>query len=538
MLRTLGVGILCLVFFGRCAQQVAPTGGKKDTLAPILTQSIPLNKTLNFKGNRVDLLFDEYVVIDNITSKLIITPAIENPYTFKQNGMSVVLNFKKEFADSTTYTLNFGDAIKDFAEKNPAKNLKLVFSTGNSLDSGHVQGYVKNILSRKPLLDVLVGLYEIGDTLPITQQKPIYFSRTDSSGYFSIENTNIKEYKLMAVEDKNRNMLYNTKEESIGLVTNPVNTGTDTTRFDINMFLSDITPLKVQRTLPKVNNYSLVLNRNIEDLEVKFPNNDSLPYIIENGNQIKFYKTEIHSDTTLAQVTVIDSLGKKVELAPSKIAFQVARGKDRVKDPFSMSTNPESNKPISKVYSYRMTFNKPILKFDESQVILIADSLTHQPLSEMSLSWNKYKNVLTIPVSTIAKDTLKWELPKGSVISIEGDTLPQVVLKHPIMKDDDYGTLQGIIQDRDSSQHYVVELVTEQFKVLQSTYSSPYTFRNIPQGKYYLRLIIDENGNKRWDTGDAQQNRQPETIIYLPDLMLIKSNFELNDVNISAKRYK
>jgi hypothetical protein len=538
MLRTLGAGILCLVFFGRCAQQVAPTGGKKDTLAPILMQSMPLNKTLNFKGNKVELLFDEYVVIDNINSKLIITPAIENPYTFKQNGMSVVLNFKKEFADNTTYTLNFGDAIKDFAEKNPAKNLKLVFSTGNSLDSGRVQGYVKNILSRKPLLDVLVGLYEIGDTLPITQQKPIYFSRTDSSGYFSIENTNIKDYKLIAVEDKNRNMLYNTKEESIGFVTNSVNTGKDTTQFDINMFVSDITPLKVQRTLPKVNSYAVVLNRNIEDLEVRFPNNDSLPYLIEGGSQVKFYKTESPSDTTYAQITAIDSLGKKIELPLTKIAFQVPRGKDRVKDPFSLSAIPETNKPISKVVDYRITFNKPILKLEDSQVILITDSLTHQPLSEMNYSWNKYKNVLTIPFSTIAQDTLKWELPKGSVISVEGDTLAQVVLKHPIMKGDDYGSLQGIIMDQDSSQHYIVELVTEQLKVLQSAYSSPYTFKNIPQGKYYLRLIIDENANKRWDTGDAQHNKQPETIIYLPDLMLIKSNFELNDVNISAKGTK
>ena len=142
--RTILLAIFSLIIFGRCAQTVAPTGGKKDTIAPKLVQSIPATKTLNFTGNRIELFFDEYVVVDNINQKLVITPEVENPYTYRLNGESIVLNFKKKFKDSTTYTLNFGDGIRDFAEKNPAKNLKIVFSTGASLDSGRVDGTVKD----------------------------------------------------------------------------------------------------------------------------------------------------------------------------------------------------------------------------------------------------------------------------------------------------------------------------------------------------------------------------------------------------------
>src|SRR5687768_4706212 len=133
MIKTIAFAVICLILFGKCAQQVSPTGGKKDSLAPNLVESVPLNKTLNFKGKKIELFFDEYVVVDNINQKLIITPEADNPYSYKQNGMSVALTFKNQFQDSTTYTLSFGDAIKDFAEKNPAKNLKLVFSTGSSL---------------------------------------------------------------------------------------------------------------------------------------------------------------------------------------------------------------------------------------------------------------------------------------------------------------------------------------------------------------------------------------------------------------------
>jgi hypothetical protein len=533
MFKTIGIAILCLLIFGRCAQQVSPTGGKKDTLAPNLVQSIPVNKTLNFKDSRIELFFDEYVVLDNITQKLIITPTIENPYTFKQNGMSVVLNFKKKFNDSTTYTLNFGDGIKDFAEKNPAKNLKLVFSTGASLDSGRVYGTLTDIRSNKPLFDALVGLYNVSDTLNVAKQKPVYFSRTDSSGHFTIENTQIKDYKLIAIDDKNRNMLYNTKDERIGFLDKPINAGSDSLNYKISMFQSDITPLKVQRTIPKVNNYTIVFNKAIEHVNVAFTNKDSLPYILETASQIKFFNVEPHADTTFIKLTVTDSLGTETELANNKVTFQTQRGKERQRDPLSMGVFPEAGKPLTGTFTYKLTFNKPIKLMDDKKIQLITDSLSHETLSAFPYTWNANRNILTIEAKSFAKDSIKWEFAKGSFISVEGDTLPRVLNKYPVLNPEQYGLLRGAVTNADSSKHFIVELVDEQLKVFAYSFSSPYRFINIPQGKYFLRLILDANNNKRWDSGNVEKGRQPEKIIYLPEKMFIKSNFELNDINFT-----
>ena len=49
------------MFFMGCAQIGAPSGGPKDTVAPILVKSIPNDKTINFKGNKITLSFNEYV---------------------------------------------------------------------------------------------------------------------------------------------------------------------------------------------------------------------------------------------------------------------------------------------------------------------------------------------------------------------------------------------------------------------------------------------------------------------------------------------
>ena len=535
MIRTIVFAIICLLVFGRCAQVVSPTGGKKDSIAPQLIESIPLNKTLNFKENKIELFFDEYVIVDNINSKLIITPEADNPYSYKLNGKSVVLNFKKKFEDSTTYTLNFGDAIKDFAERNPAKNLKMVFSTGGSLDSGRVYGVVKDIKTNKPLLDALVGLYNSSDTLNPSKQKPFYFSRTDSSGIFSIENVQARSYTLIAIDDKNRNMLFTAKDERIGFLSSPVNAGADSLNYQISMALSDNTPLKVQRTLPKVNNYTVVFSKPIDNVKVEFANKDSLPYMTENGAQIKFFNVQPHADTTFVKLTVTDSLGKSTDF-DQKIAFLPPRGKERQKDPLTVSSKPEQNKPLASNFSYRLTFNKPIQTLNAQSIQLITDSLTHETLDALKYKWNDFHNELTISGQSFAKDSIRWNIPKGSVISVEGDTLSRILLKHPVLNEEDYGILRGNVINADTSIHFIVELIDEQYKVFQLQYSTPYTFNQIPQGKYFLRIIVDINNNKRWDTGQFDEKKQPEPIIYRPEKILIKSNFELNDVNITIPK--
>jgi hypothetical protein len=535
MLRTIVFAIISLIIFGRCAQQVTPTGGKKDTIPPNLLETLPLNKTLNFKENRIELFFDEYVVVDNITQKLIITPEVDNPYTYKLNGESVVLNFKKSFRDSTTYTLNFGDAIKDFAERNPAKNLKLVFSTGTSLDSGRVYGSVKDVQTNKPVFDALIGLYNLSDTLNVAKQKPYYFSRTDSSGIFSIENIQIKPYRLIAIDDKNRNMLYNAKDERIGFLDKAVNTGADSVNYSIVMALSDNTPLKIQRTLPKVNNYGVVFSKSVESVKVAFISPDSLPYMFENGTGVKFFNVQPHSDTTVVKLTAVDSLGTSTEFE-QKIAFLPPRGKERQKDPFTVTTKPEANKPLAQAFTYHLYFNKPIEKIDDSKIELITDSLTHETLTNIKYKWNSTKTELIATAQSFAKDTIKWEIPKGSVISVEGDTLARTLLKHPVINDEDYGILRGNVTNPDTAVSYIVQLLDEQYKIIDQHIGLSYNFIHIPQGKYFLRAIVDTNKNGRWDTGQIDKSIQPEAIIYLSEKLHIRNNYELNDINLNVSK--
>ena len=160
----------------RCAQQVPPTGGPKDVTPPNVVSTFPKNQTINFNEQVIELEFDEYVTVDNINQQLLITPEIEGIYTTKIKPKGARLVFDKPFKANTTYSLNFRNTFKDISERNPARNVKLVFCTGSTIDSLRVSGEVVDLQTNQPTLDALVGLYRFSDTLQFSKNRPYYFA--------------------------------------------------------------------------------------------------------------------------------------------------------------------------------------------------------------------------------------------------------------------------------------------------------------------------------------------------------------------------
>jgi len=118
-----------------CANIIPPQGGPRDSLPPVLEKVSPADSTLNFTGNKITFTFDEFIEVQNISENLIFSPTPSvNPYVeYKLKTVSVKL--KDSLEANTTYTINFGNAIKDFTEGNPYKNFTYTFSTGNFIDS-------------------------------------------------------------------------------------------------------------------------------------------------------------------------------------------------------------------------------------------------------------------------------------------------------------------------------------------------------------------------------------------------------------------
>ena len=64
-----------------CANQRTPTGGPKDTIPPTLVSSIPLNETVNYSSNWIELSFDDNISTTVLKKNLIISPLTELKYS-------------------------------------------------------------------------------------------------------------------------------------------------------------------------------------------------------------------------------------------------------------------------------------------------------------------------------------------------------------------------------------------------------------------------------------------------------------------------
>ena len=118
-----------------CAQIRPLSGGEKDIEAPKELESTPLNGATNFIENTIEVNFDEFIKLTNLTSQLIVSPLMETPPEVMVKGKKLIIKLKSELAANTTYSINFGNSISDITENNVFPNYKYVFSTGSFIDS-------------------------------------------------------------------------------------------------------------------------------------------------------------------------------------------------------------------------------------------------------------------------------------------------------------------------------------------------------------------------------------------------------------------
>ena len=132
-----------LLLLTNCAKRGTITGGKKDTIAPKIINSLPENFTTNFKGNEIKINFDELIKVKDINKQLIISPPMKKqPIIVPQGSASKYISIKilDTLAPNTTYSFNFGQSITDNNEGNPYSQFKYVLSTGSYIDSLTVVG--------------------------------------------------------------------------------------------------------------------------------------------------------------------------------------------------------------------------------------------------------------------------------------------------------------------------------------------------------------------------------------------------------------
>lgn len=211
--------LACAVWCWSCAQQGSPSGGPRDETPPRVVESDPPNYSVRFAEKKIQITFDEFIVLENVNQELIVSPPMEEQPEVKLKKKTIVIQFEEELKENTTYTFHFGRAIKDLHEGNELVNFEYVFSTGDILDSMSVRGILRLAEDLSfPEDPVAIMLYdETGDSVPLNRI-PLYVGRTGDSGVFSVNNLRPDEYKVFALKDANSNFLFDLPSEEIAFL--------------------------------------------------------------------------------------------------------------------------------------------------------------------------------------------------------------------------------------------------------------------------------------------------------------------------------
>lgn len=184
---------LTVVFMSRCANVVTPAGGPKDEKPPVVLEASPANHSTNFKGKSIHLTFDEFITLNNASANVLISPPLKKKPTYRSSGKTVTIRFEEPLKPETTYSINFGEAIKDLHEGNVFKGYTYIFSTGETIDSLTLKGKVLSAETLKPSEGFYVGLYTTeSDTVTLD-----YVTMTDKEGKFELSGLADKEYRFL-----------------------------------------------------------------------------------------------------------------------------------------------------------------------------------------------------------------------------------------------------------------------------------------------------------------------------------------------------
>lgn len=191
-----------LIVMQGCANIIPPTGGPRDSLAPVLISATPKDSMLNFTGKKIVLVFDEYVELDQkLQENLVVSPNPEATPMIDSKLKTVTINLKDSLLPNTTYSINFGSSIKDVNEGNFYKNFTYVFSTGNELSNGTFSGRVLIAETGLPDSTLIVVLQRSASDTAVVKNKPAYYTKLDGSGRFQFKYLPNETFHVFVVPD-------------------------------------------------------------------------------------------------------------------------------------------------------------------------------------------------------------------------------------------------------------------------------------------------------------------------------------------------
>ncbi len=518
--------ILTLVLFTNCAKRGTITGGLKDTLAPVILSTNPENFSTHFKEKTIQINFDEYVKLNKVNQQLIISPPMDiQPEITPMGYPSKFIKIKifDTLKANTTYSFNFGESIQDNNEGNPYTNYKYVFSTGDYIDSLKLTTNFEDAYSKKSNGTINVLLYETEgfNDSTIYKKKPLYVASVkDSVSTADLENLKSGSYYLVALQEKSSNYKFDPKSDKIGFHSTPITLPTDSV-YSVKLFSETKQATAYRPSMVSQNKWLAAYEGDTKNLKVTAVGNNKP---IASRIQKVPGKDSIFIFTPLDKY---DSLQFKFKTANYEKIHSVNQRTLKLVDTLQVKFAKSGTIQFRDTISF--TTNTPFKNISNDLIQVIGKDSLQIPFTIKTDSLN---NTVKILFDKVEEEKYTVFLKPNSVTDFYDTALKtEMIQRFQTGKLTEYGnisfTLSGTV-----NYPIIFELLTKDEKLydyLYITEESSIEFRAIEPDKYFIRIIEDANGNKKWDTGSYLEKRQPEKVINFLKEFDIRANWELNE---------
>lgn len=544
LFRLLPLLVLAAILYS-CATESTPLGGPEDKAPPELKEATPANKSIRFTEKKIELTFNEFIQGNGSFNQTIISPSLSEKLDVRANGKTVTVKLKGELHPNTTYTLNFGDDIKDINQGNILSNFTYVFSTGSYIDSQTVSGKITLAENGNAADGFIVSLYPEDSIDGILSSKPLYFAKTNSSGLYKIENIKAGRYRVFTLKDQNFNYLFDQPNEEVGFsssildLTDSLPKLLDLVAFKekrksikflsvksiepgkaLIAYSAPLTSIKLGGGLAK-DDYKLFEYSTKDTLILWFSN-----YYTENVD-LFLVANDTLLDTVRLECKFVSKdsalLGK---IKPLSIENQLFDGK-KVVESVSLSN-------MQALYgSLKIKLSRPVAEINQSKALQILDSATMKTIYPRFSLEVKNDQELTLSFDRTEKTTYFLIIPDSTFKDVYGFWNKELRWKFKTNAKEDYGNIRLKLGAEDVSKTYFVQLINASNEVIKSvvlhnTISLGENLTNLAAGIYHITVLEDTNKNSEWDTGNIKLKLQPEKYLPIKDNYTLKGGWDLD----------
>lgn len=447
-----------------CANIVPPMGGPRDSVPPQLIRVNPRDSARNFTGKKIVIEFDEFVQIDNIQENLLVSPVPKINPIIDSKLRTVTVTVKDTLQPNTTYSIDFGNAIKDINEGNILKNFTYIFSTGNNLDSLTLTGKVIIAETGKTDSTLIVMLHTSQDDSAVIKEKPRYIARVDKDGNYAFSHLPAGSFALFALKDEGGQRRYLSNSQLFAFADERVTPSTTPKPVTLYAYLEKEDSVKEKGAKPGV---------------------PSAPTRPAGGKKNEKQDTRLRLETNL------------------------------------------SNNELDLLNQFELRFATPLKSFDSSKVILTSEKhepLTNYHFTTdtsnkkvtLTYSWTENTAYNLIIDKDFAEDTAGNKIPATDTISFR------------TKKQSEYGLVRLRLINLDFSKNPVLQFVqSDQVKFSYPMTGKEFNAKLFLPGEYDLRILYDANKNGVWDEGAFfGKHRQPEKVMPINRKLNVKANWD------------